>query len=282
MTVAEFQLIVVIALILVPLERLLPLHRGNKTLRDGLPVDLLHVFVSGLIIRAGTLVTALVLAAVCARLIPGSVQQAVRGQPGWLQVVELLLVSDLCFYLAHRLCHSVPWLWRFHEVHHSSEQMDWLATFRVHPVDQIVNSTIIMVPGLVLGFSPLAFVIYATVYRVHAILLHSNVRVALGPLDLVIASPRYHHWHHANEPDAYDKNFGGQLVIWDYLFRTVHNPATLPAQYGVCNEVPKTYAQQLLAPFRRQRPRRSAAGTTFVAGPADVHAVPCVDGAANP
>ena len=161
--------------------------------------------------------------------VPDRVQNVIRGQAGWFQFVVLLCLSDLCFYLVHRLVHTVPWLWRFHAVHHSSEQMDWLATFRVHPVDQVLNSTIIAVPAVALGFSPAPLLAYALVYRVHSLLLHSNVHVDFGPLGRVFASPRYHHWHHADEPQAYDRNFGGQLVIWDRLFDTLYESDELPA-----------------------------------------------------
>ena len=93
----------------------------------------------------------------------------------------------------------------------------------------------------------------------HALLLHSNVRVDLGRLGRVIASTHYHHWHHADEPQAYDRNFGGQLVIWDRLFATFYESDALPARYGVGGSVPNSYVQQLLKPFRRRRRR----GTPF-------------------
>jgi len=255
-TIAEFQFLGAAALILIPLERLLPLHRDQKTLRPGLGVDALHVILSGAFIRVGTVATVLALSSACALIVPDRVQNVIRGQAGWFQFVVLLCLSDLCFYLVHRLVHTVPWLWRFHAVHHSSEQMDWLATFRVHPVDQVLNSTIIAVPAVALGFSPAPLLVYALVYRVHALLLHSNVRVDFGPLGRVFASPRYHHWHHADEPQAYDRNFGGQLVIWDRLFDTLYESDDLPARYGVGGTVPNGYVQQLLTPLLPRRRRR--------------------------
>ena len=212
---------------------------------------------SGAFIRTGIAATVLALSYVSALVVPDRVQNAIRGQAGWLQFVELLLLADLCFYLAHRLVHAVPRLWRFHAVHHSSEQMDWLATFRVHPVDQILNSTIIAVPGVALGFSPAPLLAYVLLYRVHALLLHSNVRVDFGPLGRVFASPRYHHWHHADEPQAYDRNFGGQLVIWDRLFDTFYESGDLPARYGVGGTVPNGYVRQLITPLLPKRRRRT-------------------------
>jgi sterol desaturase/sphingolipid hydroxylase (fatty acid hydroxylase superfamily) len=258
-TISELQFIAAAALILVPLERLAPFHDEQRTLRPGLRVDALHLVVSGMLIRVGVAATVGALSYACALAVPDAVHAVIRGQPGWMQFVQLFVLADLFFYLAHRLVHSVPWLWRFHAVHHSSEHMDWLATFRVHPVDQILNSTIIGVPAAALGFSSGSVLVYALVYRVHALLLHSNVNVPLGPLERVFASPRYHHWHHADERHAYDRNFGGQLVIWDHLFDTWHEPHGRPAKYGVGGTVPVGYIQQLLAPFRPKSWRRSQA-----------------------
>jgi sterol desaturase/sphingolipid hydroxylase (fatty acid hydroxylase superfamily) len=256
-TIAEIQFLGAAALIFTPLERLFPLHRDNKTLRPGLRVDVLHLIVSGVFIRVGIVATGLTLSYACALVVPERVQHAIQSQSGWIQFVELLLLKDLCFYLAHRLVHTVPWLWRFHAVHHSSEQMDWLATFRVHPVDQVLNSTVSAVPVVALGFSPAPLLAYALLYQVHSLLLHSNVHVDFGPLGRVFASPRYHHWHHADEPQAYDRNFGGQLVVWDRLFDTLYESDDLPACYGVGGSVPNGYVQQLLTPFLPRRRRRA-------------------------
>jgi sterol desaturase/sphingolipid hydroxylase (fatty acid hydroxylase superfamily) len=134
--------------------------------------------------------------------------------------------------------------------------MDWLASFRVHPVDQVLNSTISAVPVVALGFSPAPLLAYALLYRVHSLLLHSNVHVDFGPLGRVFASPRYHHWHHADQPEAYDRKFGGHLVIWDHLFDTLYESDDLPARYGVGGTVPNGYVQQLLTPFLPKSRRR--------------------------
>lgn len=257
MTLGQLQFVGAAALIFIPLERLFPLHADNTTLRPGAGVDVLHLVVSGFFIRTGTAATSLMLAYLCAMSVPDFVRVAIRSQAVWLQFVQLLLLADLCFYLAHRLVHAVPWLWHFHAIHHSSEQLDWLATFRVHPVDQIVNSTIIMLPAVSLGFAPAPLLAYALLYRGHSMLLHSNVRLELGPIGRVLASPRYHHWHHAEEPQAYGRNFGGQLVIWDLLFGTFYDSSTLPARYGAGESVPKEYLQQLLSPLRSIHRRTS-------------------------
>ncbi|HEY0103187.1 MAG TPA: sterol desaturase family protein [Brevundimonas sp.] len=237
--------------VLLILERLLPLHPGQNTLRPGWKIDLMHVFLSGTLIRLGTTVAVLAASVFAISAVPEPLRQAVRAQPDWLEFLELLVLSDLCLYAAHRLCHAVPLLWRFHAVHHSSENLDWLAAYRVHPVDQILNSTMMALPAIVLGFSPLPLLIYAIVYRIHAPLLHSNVRLDLGPLGVLLTSPRFHHWHHADQAEAYDRNFAGQLSFIDRLFGTHYAPGegSLPARYGVGGAVPENYVGQLLQPF---------------------------------
>lgn len=250
MSLDHLLILAAAALIFVPMERLFPLHRGQSWRRRDLATDVLHFFLSGFLIRTAAFGLTLVLSAAALSVVPAGMREAVRAQPAWLQFAELLILADLGFYVAHRIVHSVPWLWRFHAVHHSSEQLDWLATYRVHPVDQVFNSMLIALPGLILGFAPGPLVAYALVYRWHAIWLHSNARLPIGPLGWLIATPHYHHWHHADEPQAYDRNFGGQLTLWDRLFGTYFEESRLPHRYGVGGAVPDGYVAQLAAPFR--------------------------------
>lgn len=261
LTLEDFLVLFGAGIILLALERLFPMHPEQKSLRSGWQVDILHVFLSGTLIRLGTTLAVLTASVFALSVVPESVRNVIRAQPDWLEFLELLLLSDLCFYLAHRLCHAVPFLWRFHAVHHSSERLDWLATYRVHPVDQVLNSTLIALPAVVLGFSPIPVLVYAIIYRLHAPFLHSNIKFDLGPLGLVFTSPRFHHWHHADQADAYDLNFGGQLTIFDRLFGT-HNTSgetTIPTRYGIGGAIPETYASHLLQPFRMGRGSTAAA-----------------------
>lgn len=256
--------------ILIVLERLFPLHPGQKLLRQGWKIDLMHVFLTGIVIRLGMISVVVVASVMAVSVVPDAVRDTVRAQPDWLEFVELLVLSDLCFYIAHRISHAVPLLWRFHAVHHSSEQLDWLATYRVHPVDQILNSTMIALPALVLGFSPLPLLVYAVIYRIHSPLLHSNVRVDLGPLDSLVTTPRFHHWHHADQADAHDHNFGGQLTIFDRLFGThyVAGKRSLPERYGIDGAIPQRYPSHLLQPFGLSR------GSAAAAPPAPTNTAP--------
>lgn len=249
MSPGDLLILLAIALAFIPLERLLPAVAPRWSW-PRVRVDLLHLVLGGALIRWGATAVIAGLAFAFGGLIPHPFTAAIRAQPGWLQFIEVLLLADLGFYAAHRLFHAVPWLWRFHEVHHSSEHLDWLATYRVHPVDQIVNSALILAPSALLGLGPGPILAYSLIYRVHAVLLHSNVRIGFGPLRWIVASPIFHHWHHADQPEAYDRNFGGQLVLFDWLFGTLNMPGKdRPARYGLTPPIPDTYVGQLIHPF---------------------------------
>ncbi len=267
--------LLVIVLIFVPLERLIPTRREQKIFRPAWPTDLGHFLISGVIIRAGIIGLSGALLMGVPFLVPAPVRAAVASQPAWLAFIEILILADLGFYFTHRAFHTFPWLWRFHAVHHSIKEMDWLAAHRVHPIDQILTKTVSLLPVMALGFAAPPLVAWAFLYQWQSLLIHSNARVKFGPLRWVLASPQFHHWHHANEQAAYDKNFAGQLPIIDWLFGTLHLPRgdDLPARYGVDDPVPSTYAGQLLYPFTK-RARRGAEGDAIAAAPAQAAAQP--------
>ena len=133
-------------------------------------------------------------------VVPHDFRTAVAGQPGWLRIVEVVLLSDFFVYWGHRLQHRSSFLWRFHSVHHSAEHLDWLAAHREHPLDTVYTLTLINLPAFVLGF-PLDTLAGFIAFRgIWAIYIHSNVRLPLGPLRPLLGAPELHHWHHAKRP----------------------------------------------------------------------------------
>lgn len=248
----DFRLFIVAALVFIPLERLFAARKRQKVLRDGWTNDLVYVVVNGIVIRIGLLFAVVAIMALSETAVPDSWRAAVAGQPLWLQLIEVLLLADLGFYLTHRLFHAVPALWRLHQIHHSIEEMDWLAAARVHPIDQIITKSASFLPCFALGFSEWAIGAFAFLYFWHSMLLHSNIRLGFGLLRWLIASPDFHHWHHAREREAWDRNFAGQFALWDFLFGTAHLPEGRQAQrFGIAEPVPASYVAQLVHPFRR-------------------------------
>lgn len=146
-------------------------------------------------------------------------------QPVWLQAVQIYVLIDFCGYWTHRLFHRGGW-WPFHAVHHSSEELDWLGSVRVHPINEIVNKLAQVSPVLLLGYNPAVTLTSAPALTLFAIFLHANVNWDFGPLRGVLASPVFHRWHHSREREAWDKNFAGLLPLWDILFGTYYTTFT--------------------------------------------------------
>jgi len=248
--VKDFALV---CLIFVPLERAFALRRGQGVFRHGWGTDLLHVFITGILTRVGSALLIVSIAGLFESLVPEPLRAAVAQQPAWLALIEVIIIADLGFYFVHRAFHAIPWLWRFHAIHHSIEEMDFLAAHRVHPVDQILTRGATMIPIFVLGFAPEPMLLFSMIYHWQSILIHSNTRIGAGPMRWIIVSPLFHHWHHANHPEAIDKNFAGQLSVIDVIFGTLHMPhGETPRMYGTDHPVPKSYIGQIVQPFRRE------------------------------
>jgi sterol desaturase/sphingolipid hydroxylase (fatty acid hydroxylase superfamily) len=245
------QRLLLVFIIFAPLEHLFAMHAGKKVLRPAWKLDLFYAVFNALLIRGGLTMVILGTSYLTALLVPPSLRAVVGGLPLWVQVIFAVVLSDLGFYSVHRLFHKIPWLWKFHAVHHSIETLDWLAGHRVHPVDQVLTKGASLVPVFALGFSDAAVAIYVALYFWQSMLLHSNVNLNLGPLRYIVALPQFHHWHHADHPEAHDKNFAGQLAVLDFIFRTHHLPGqAIPQRYGTSTPVPKNYMGQMTFPFR--------------------------------
>jgi sterol desaturase/sphingolipid hydroxylase (fatty acid hydroxylase superfamily) len=173
----------------------------------------------------------------------------IGAQPLWLQTVELYLVADFLGYWSHRLFHRRR-LWPFHAVHHSTQDLDWLASVRVHPVNDLVGHLVQTLPLVLLGFNPWVATTAAPFLTFYAIFLHANVDWGFGPLRYVIATPLFHRWHHSRQREAWDKNFAGLFPIWDLIFGTLYLPAgKVPEDFGIDDTMPESWLGQMWRPF---------------------------------
>ena len=186
--------LLLLAFVFVPLERAFPLRREQTTFRAGWTTDGMHFLVSHLAVQGLTFMTLLPATALARLWQPAALRTAVVSQPGWLQLCEIVVLADLWQYWVHRAFHRVPWLWRFHAIHHSSRTIDWLAGSRLHVVDVLATRSMVLVPIFLLGFTPGPLYAYLVLVSFHAVLLHANVRFRLGALDWIVATPRGHHW----------------------------------------------------------------------------------------
>jgi lathosterol oxidase len=244
--------LVLIATLFINLELFFRLKPEQGVLRRGWQVDLAHYIANH--IFNGALVVLLFLPAqwLAGILSLDAVQAGVRGLPLLLQVLLIMLVTDLAQYWVHRAFHTIPLLWRFHRIHHSVTAMDWLAGSRLHIVDVVVTRSLSLVPMVLLGFSNQAINIYLPILALQAVFIHCNLRFKLDWAQPWLTSPKYHHWHHSSDPRYLDRNFAISFPFIDRLFGTYHNPrGEWPAACGLAGApLEERYLAHLLAPFR--------------------------------
>jgi lathosterol oxidase len=248
--------VLVLALLFVPMERLFARLPAQSIFRPGWATDLAHFAASHLLVQVTVLLTLAPATLFFAWAVRPGLQQAVQSQPLVLQFVEIVVVADLAEYAVHRAFHGVPWLWRFHEIHHSARALDWLASSRLHLVDIVVTRGLSFIPLYLLGFSTPAVYAYLVFVSFHAVFIHANVRFRFRPIERLVVTPRFHHWHHAAAPEAVDRNFAIHLPIIDRLFGTSYFPeGRWPDAYGLAGPpIPEGWLRQLARPFTARRP----------------------------
>jgi sterol desaturase/sphingolipid hydroxylase (fatty acid hydroxylase superfamily) len=249
---------VIAALIAGSLEVLVPLHDRRRPLRACV-TDLTEALGNRCLIIPAVTAGVAVAAPAVVWLTPDAVPQAVDELAWPLRLSVVLLSVDLASYLAHRALHRVPALWRLHQVHHSSDHVDWLATSRGHALDQAFGLLVMSIPALALG-APTEGGVVITLLYVYPFVLHANAHIRLSGLERVVVSPRFHHWHHAEDAAGHDRNFGTALALWDRLFGTVARVDGFPDRYGIANPqlAHGDFLTHLTAPFRPVSGRRCA------------------------
>jgi sterol desaturase/sphingolipid hydroxylase (fatty acid hydroxylase superfamily) len=166
------------------------------------------------------------------------------------QVVVGLVLADFIGYWTHRMFHRGA-LWRAHAIHHSARTLDWLSAVRNHPLNELLGALCVGVPLVILGFAPAVFASVSVILGLHGLLLHTDVPWDFGPLRYVLASPRFHRWHHTSQREGQDKNFAGLFPVWDLAFGTFYLPRDRsPVSFGVDGVVPTTFFAQLVHGLR--------------------------------
>lgn len=223
--VAALASFAVLAAVMWPLERLFPARsKASPWHRRALSIDTLFFF-GQYFVWTGLAASALALVHPwLSQLLPADWRGAFRSQPPLLQIVEGVLLADLAVYWFHRACHRFDVLWRFHAVHHSAPEVDWLAAHREHPLDGLFTQAALNAPLLLLGV-PLSWLAGLIAFRgLWAIFVHSNVRLPLGPVLYLFGAPQLHRWHHARRGMS-KHNFANLAPYLDLLFGTFHRPA---------------------------------------------------------
>jgi len=172
--------------------------------------------------------------------------------PLWVQIVLYLLVSDFALYWIHRLFHRGA-LWKYHAVHHASEDLEWISAARFHPINIIFGTTLVDVLMLVAGIQPDVFFFLMPFTTFSSAFVHANLDWTFGPLKYVFVSPVFHRWHHSLPDRGGDKNFANTFAVFDVLFGTFYMPkGQLPVTYGIVNnDMPEGLGMQMLYPLTR-------------------------------
>jgi sterol desaturase/sphingolipid hydroxylase (fatty acid hydroxylase superfamily) len=167
------------------------------------------------------------------------------------QGVIFLIGEDVIMYWSHRLFHGKTF-WKWHAVHHSSEELEWISAARFHPFNLFLGSVLADVVMLFAGISPNVFLVLGPLTTAHSAFVHANLDWTLGPFKYVIASPVFHRWHHTAAKRGGERNFAATFPILDIMFGTFYMPASqLPDQYGIDDKTfPQTFGAQLIHPLR--------------------------------
>jgi sterol desaturase/sphingolipid hydroxylase (fatty acid hydroxylase superfamily) len=238
------------SLLFIVLERFSP-QRESPLLRREWKQDLFYIVFNGEYLG---LLIGLAAIRITPYLDPYVSLRLLGGVPLFWQTAILIVVFDFLQWGIHNLLHRVPWLWEFHKLHHSIQQMDWIGNWRFHCAEVIVYRSLLYVPSALLGFSGEAMFIQGLVNTFAGHFAHSNTSFRLGPINYVVNGPEMHRWHHVH-PDAGppDRNFGIVFSIWDWLFGTAYlPPGPGPSRYGFdgIEHYPRGIVGRFVAPFR--------------------------------
>lgn len=247
--------LLLLCLIFVPLERLAGVRR-QAVFRRGLLTDLGYYALNSLFVALVLGVPLVVMGAALHQVIPTRILAAIAGLPMAARLALSLLVGEIGFYWGHRLTHRIPWLWRFHAIHHSAEDIDFLTNTRAHPVDMAFTRMCGFIPVLALGLPGGSNTLTALVLVLGTLwgfFIHANVRLRLGVLEHVIATPFFHRWHHTRD-DRRDGNYAAMFAFVDHLFGTFRRPREWPADYGIDTPMPASLGMQLVDPFLPHAP----------------------------
>ena len=255
--------LVLLMVIYIPLEKLCALH-PQKVFRKEFLTDFGYYFINSFLPKLLLILPLSMLAWGLHYLVPSGLYAWVADMSLWMRFMAAMLVGEIGGYWGHRWSHEIPVLWRFHAIHHSAEEIDWLVNTRAHPLDMVFSRLCCLIPMYALGLAqstgntvdvlPLLYAIVGTLWT---FFIHANVRWRFGWLEWLISTPAFHHWHHTNDgPEYVNKNYAAIFPWVDKLFGTFYLPKQRwPTKYGIDAPMAPGLTGQLLQPFlQREKP----------------------------
>lgn len=243
------------------LTKLSPCNPGQPMLRKAMLTDVLYFFIAPILNRV---MFVLFLGAGVFMLFLGQPPQNMAEYmqngfgpmatlPIWVQTAITFIVSDFLLYWLHRWFHGRT-MWKFHAIHHSSPQVDWLSTYRFHPINSWLSFTLVDATMMLAGFSPACTAAVAGFNMLYSGMVHANLNWTFGSFKYLFASPVFHRWHHTAQEEGMDKNFAPTFPLLDIVFGTFYMPdGKVPERYGVPgSNIPDGFAAQMIWPFRKK------------------------------
>jgi lathosterol oxidase len=244
------------ALIYVPLERIWPRYPDQSTFRPQWTLDIIYFLSTHIPVQVVSFLVLLPATEATRYLAIPLVAQFIASLPILIQFFLAVIVADIAEWTIHFALHKIPFLWRFHSIHHSSKELDWIAGSRSHVVDDILVRGFILVP-MMFGFSHEIVLAYLIFVTLHATWTHCNFGPSVKWLEPFLVMPRYHHWHHSSQTEAIDKNFAIHFPWIDKLFGTYYYPQHWPEKYGLDGEeIPSGFLRQTIMPFFKPNEKR--------------------------
>lgn len=239
------------------LERLMPFEPAWMANDGQILPDLGHTLLSKTAVQI--LIVSLAIIGIAEFIPPSGAWWWPHHWPLPAQVLLGLLIAEFGLYWAHRWLHEIPFLWRFHEVHHSVKRLWFWNTGRFHFIDTLVSVTLGLGTALIVGLPNEIIVWVAVITAYVGLLTHCNVEMRLGFLNYLFNTPGLHRWHHSMVPEEGNRNYGENLMLFDQMFGTFFNPDRRPPrEIGIKGPMPATLGAQIAHPFRARRAESDA------------------------
>jgi sterol desaturase/sphingolipid hydroxylase (fatty acid hydroxylase superfamily) len=248
--------LVLLAVIFIPLERFFSQHR-QLVFRKEFLTDLGYYFLNSLLPKLLLILPMSIIAWGIHHFEPSIFYAWAANLPVRTRLMLAIVVGEFGAYWGHRWSHEIPWLWRFHAVHHSAREMDWLVNTRAHPLDMCFGRFCGLIPLYMLGLAqptgttvdmvPVFYTLFGTVW---SFVIHANINWRFGFIEKLIATPAFHHWHHTNDGAEYiNKNYAAIFPWMDIIFGTLYLPKRWPKKYGIDAPMAPSFTGQLLQPL---------------------------------